>query len=112
MKFFAIDQAGNHERVRVYGPMIQQVQLALTGLTASTATFMAAATGGSGSYEYMFNLRDPQGRWSAVRFYSPEATWIWDKSGAPEGWYTVQVCARNRGASVECDRRRGLRRLH
>ena len=52
----------------------------------------------------MFNLRDPQGRWSLVRFYGPEGTWIWDKSSVAEGWYTVQVCVRTAGASVACDR--------
>ena len=91
VKFFSVDQVGNRERVRVYGPMVQQVQLVLTGMTGATATFIAAARAEAAATRYMFNLRDPQGRWSLVRFYGPDGTWIWDKSSVSEGRYTVQV---------------------
>ena len=45
VKFFGSRSIGNRERVRVYGPMVQQVQLVLTGMTGATATFVACRNG-------------------------------------------------------------------
>src|SRR5207248_2054712 len=58
VRFFAVDRIGNKERVKVYGPSVQQVRLQLASMTGTTAIFTATAVGGSGSYEYMFDMRD------------------------------------------------------
>jgi hypothetical protein len=66
-------------------------------------TFTAAATGGSGSYEYQFVRRDPQGVWTTVRAYSSAATWTWGTTGAATGTYSIQVWARNAGSTGTYD---------
>jgi hypothetical protein len=63
-------------------------------------TFNAAATGGSGTYEYYFAVRDPNtGAWSVGQAYSGTSRWIWDTTGLGTGVYTIQVWARNVGSS-------------
>ncbi len=103
MKFFAVDGLGNRENLRTYAAPVQQVQLQLVG-TNQTAVFAGTATGASGSYEYMFLLRDPSGNWWTTRHYQAANTWSFDKSSAPLGSYTVLVCARNQGTTGMCDR--------
>jgi hypothetical protein len=64
-------------------------------------TFTAAATGGSGSYEYKFWLKNPKtGLWSAVQAYSGNAVWQWNTSGADLGTYEIHVWARNAGSTA------------
>jgi hypothetical protein len=59
-------------------------------------TFTAAATGGSGIYEYYFTLRNPQtGRWSVGQAYSENPIWTWNTTGIDTGTYTLQVWASN-----------------
>src|SRR5439155_8794366 len=103
VKFFAVDRIGNKERVKVYGPPVQQVQLQLASMTGTTAIFTANAVGGSGSYEYMFDVRDTHGNWSLVQFYGTANTWTWNKSNVLAGSYTVRVWARNLGTTVGYD---------
>jgi hypothetical protein len=66
-------------------------------------TYTAAASGGSGSYEYMFLLRAPGGALSPVQAYSSTPTWNWNTSGAVVGTYQVVVRARNAGSTRSYD---------
>jgi hypothetical protein len=62
-------------------------------------TFSAAATGGSGNYEYYFTIRDPNtGTWSVGQAYSGNSIWTWDTTGLGIGAYTIQVWARSVGS--------------
>lgn len=62
-------------------------------------SFLASATGGSGSYEYRYWLKAPGGAWAVVRDYSPAATWDWNTTGLASGIYNVSVYIRNAGSS-------------
>ena len=104
VKFFAVDQLGNKENLRTYAPPVQQVQLQLVGATSGAAVFAGTASGASGSYEYMFQLRDPSGNWSIARYYQAQNAWSFDKSSAPPGSYLVVVCTRNLGSTGGCER--------
>jgi hypothetical protein len=73
--------------------------LATPATTGAAVTFAAAASGGSGNYEYMFLLRAPGGTLTPVRNYSTTATWIWNTSGLAVGTYQVVVRARNVGST-------------
>ena len=63
-------------------------------------TWTAAASGGSGTYEYQF-LVYSGGTWSLGRAYSATPTWNWDTSGLTNGTYVIAVWARNVGATVD-----------
>ncbi len=104
LKFFGVDAIGNTERVRIYGPEVRQVRLQLSSMTGTTATFSTTASGGSGSYEYKFLLRDTLNAWSTVQHYGGLSTWTWNKTNVAPGLYTVRVWVRNAGALVEYDR--------
>jgi len=66
-------------------------------------TFTAAASGGSGSYEYQYKVRNPAGVWSIGRSYAAAPSWLWNTSGLTAGVYKIEVWTRNAGslASVE-----------
>ncbi len=105
VKFFGVDQIGNRELERLYGAVpVQQLQLQLASLTATTATFAAIASGGTGSYEYRFELRNPAGNSAIMQFYGPSDVWSWNKSNAAPGAYAVRACVRNRGTMSGCER--------
>ena len=67
----------------------------------TTVTWTAAASGGSGPYEYQFWLYNGI-YWSIVKPYGAQNnnTWTWDTAGLAGGTYKVVVYARNVG-SVE-----------
>lgn len=66
-------------------------------------TFTAAATGGTGSYEYSFRYRNPMtGSWNVGQAYSSNPVWIWNTTVAG-GTYTIEVWARSAGSSVSYD---------
>jgi hypothetical protein len=59
-------------------------------------TFTAAATGGSGKYEYYFTYRNPNtGLWTAAQPYSSNPSWTWNTTGIDTGTYTIEVWARS-----------------
>jgi probable HAF family extracellular repeat protein len=62
-------------------------------------TFTAAASGGSGSYQYKYLLRAPGGTLVTVRDYASTATWKWTTTGLATGAYQVVVHARNAGST-------------
>jgi hypothetical protein len=68
-------------------------------LVGTPVTFTAAASGGSGSYEYMFLLRVPGGTLDMMQAYSATPTWAWNTSGAVAGTYQVVVRARSAGSA-------------
>jgi len=65
-------------------------------------TFIAAASGGSGSYEYKFWLNDGIS-WTVTQDYSTTPYWTWNTNGRAVGGYTVAVDARNAGSGVARD---------
>jgi len=58
-------------------------------------TFTAAASGGSGAFEYQFWLKDTAGTYTLVKPFSSSNSWIWLTSGAQSGTYSIAVQARN-----------------
>jgi len=66
----------------------------------TSVTFTAQGSGGTGSYEYKFWLRNPAGAWSVVRDYASANTWTWNTTGLPVGTYNVQAWARNTGSTA------------
>jgi len=63
-------------------------------------TFTAAASGGSGSYEYLYKVRNPAGVWSVTRTYSAEAAWTWNTAGLATGTYKIEVWTKNAGSNA------------
>jgi len=57
--------------------------------------FTAAASGGSGAFEYQFWLKDTAGAYTLVKPFSAANTWNWLTSGAASGTYTIAAQARN-----------------
>ena len=113
LKFFAIDLAGNREQVKCYSPTTGEVYLEPATAIAVTMdksspqiqgtiiTFTAAATGGSGSYEYAYYLRNPvTNTWSLVQAYSSNPAWIWNTAGIDTGTYAIQVLTRSAGSTA------------
>ncbi len=73
-------------------------------VVGKTISFTASASGGGGSYEYYFALRNPAtGTWSDAQAYSANGTWLWDTTGSAPCVYAVQVWARNAGTNVPYD---------
>ncbi len=69
-------------------------------LAGTTVQFTAGATGGSGTYEYEFNVRNTVGVWSVGRVYSTIATWSWNTTGLTPGTYAITVFVRNAGTTA------------
>jgi len=70
--------------------------------TGALITFSAAASGGSGSYEYYYTWKNPStGMWSVGHAYSGSAMWTWDTTGLGAGAYMIQVWARSEGSTAE-----------
>ncbi|MHB8773461.1 MAG: hypothetical protein ACYC7J_20920, partial [Syntrophales bacterium] len=74
----------------------------------TVVTFTAAASGGSGSYQYYFTYRTPAGSWVAARAYSSTPTWAWNTTGLATGVYTIQVWARNAGSAASYEAYKSL----
>jgi hypothetical protein len=70
--------------------------------------FTAAASGGSGSYQYYFTYRNPSGTWSVGQAYSATPTWTWNTTGLPIGVYSIQVWVRNAGSTASYEAYKGL----
>ena len=64
--------------------------------TVGTVRFTATATGGSGSYDYQFWVRDPSGNWAVVQLYGNGNTFDWAPPSA--GNWVVAVGAKNLGS--------------
>jgi hypothetical protein len=54
----------------------------------ASVTFTAAASGGSGNYQYKFLLRLPGGTLTTVRDYATAASWSWGTTGLSAGTLT------------------------
>jgi hypothetical protein len=74
---------------------------------AGTITFTANASGGSGTYEYKFWIKDNiTNTWSVVQAYSALNTWSWTPAAAAT--YTIQVHARNAGSASSMETNSGM----
>jgi hypothetical protein len=117
LKFFGIDTAGNRERVKYYDPATGywgyevdsppppagSVTLAPDKISpqtrGSSITFTAMAAGGSGDYEYMFEILDLNGIWRLPQTYNSLSSWRWNTSGIDTGTYYLMVVARSKGST-------------
>jgi hypothetical protein len=68
-------------------------------ITGTAVSFNAAASGGTGNYEYQFWLKDTSGAYTLVQPFSSSTTWNWSTFGLPAGAYTIAVQARSAGSS-------------
>ncbi len=64
-------------------------------------TFTATGSGGTGSYEYAFQILD--GTWKTAQAYSTSATWTWDTTGLPIASYSVRALIRNQGSGADSE---------
>jgi len=63
-------------------------------------TWYADATGGTGEYQYQFELNGPStSGWEVVQPFSPDSNWGWTTSGVDVGLNSVRVTVRNLGRS-------------
>jgi len=70
-------------------------------IPGASVLWTAAASGGTGSYEYKFWVKNPAGAWSVGKDYGiPGNTWTWDTTGLATGTYSVQVWARSAGSTA------------
>lgn len=113
--FDVSDQAGNHSIVSNASLTVDQMSATLTQdktspaqlTTVGTVTFTAEASGGSGTYEYQFYMKDSTtGMTSVVQPYSPLNTMTWTPDHA--GAYNVTVYARNAGSPMLHEVAKGL----
>ena len=75
----------------------------------TVVTFTAAATGGSGNYEYFYTMLDPvTGKWITGQAYSGNAVWTWNTAGANTGTYVIQVWARSVGSTASYEASKGV----
>ena len=73
----------------------------------SIVAFTGQVPGGSGSYEYEFWLRSPDGSWTVVQGYSSSSSWSWSTADYAPGSYNVQVWARRVGSTARYDAYKG-----
>ena len=66
----------------------------------TSVLWTAAASGGSGPYQYKFWLKSPGGAWTVARDYAAGNTWTWDTTGLATSTYQVQVWVRNAGSTA------------
>ena len=72
----------------------------------STITFTANATGGTGSYEYKFQVKDSSGIWTTMRDYSSDKAWVWTPGQA--GTFVIKVMARSAGSPASYEQFRTM----
>jgi len=77
-------------------------------LSGTAVTFDAAASGGSGNYQYQYWLKNTAGIFTLVKPYSATSTWSWDTTGLTTGAYRIVVQARNSGSTVSFDQERAM----
>ena len=68
-------------------------------LAGTAVSFNAAATGGSGNYEYQYWLRNTSGLFSLVQPFAASSTWNWNTTGLVAGSYSIAVQARSVGST-------------
>ncbi len=72
-------------------------------------TLTAAATGGSGTYEYRYCYWNPKTKtWSVAQLYSSNRSWTWNTAGIDTGTYEIQVWARNSGSRADYEAYRSV----
>jgi len=73
----------------------------------TTVTFTAQASGGSGTYEYRFWRKRPDGVWYVAQNYSSKSTFAWNTTGAA-GSNIISVHARSKGSTANYDVYKGM----
>jgi len=108
VKYFAVDTAGNQSSIKSYSGPVSSIAVtndfAPPQRPGATVTFLAAASGGSGNYEYYFVWWNPNtGKWTHGQDYSGNNGWVWDTTDLLDGNYLIQVWVRNAGTRVLYD---------
>jgi hypothetical protein len=76
--------------------------MATPQIMGQNVTFTGSATGGSGTYEYLFRLRDVSKNWATtVQPYSSDTTWTWNTGTYDTGDYKISVWVRNAGSQAD-----------
>jgi hypothetical protein len=71
-------------------------------IKGQNVTFTGSATGGSGTYEYLFRLKDvTKNRATTVQSHSPKTTWTWNTGIYDTGDYKISVWVRNAGSQAD-----------
>lgn len=71
-------------------------------VTGTAITFTATGSGGTGSYEYAFQVLN-NGVWETVQPYGSANTWAWDSTGKTPGTYTIKTLIRNAGSTADSE---------
>ncbi len=78
--------------------------LASPQVPGASVLFTAAASGGSGSYEYTFRLWSAATNlWTTVQPYGAANSWTWNSAGYALGTYSIAVWARSVGSALPYD---------
>jgi hypothetical protein len=85
---------------KVTGVSFSSISQASPCPVGTNVTFKASASGGSGSYQYQFLVKNPVSGWATTQAYSTNSSFLWNTSGLPTGTYYVQVMARNVGSTA------------
>ena len=67
-------------------------------IIGTLVSWVAAASGGTGTYEYQFQARVAGGTWVVPQTYTQTNHWTWDTIGSPAGGYEVKVNVRTVGS--------------
>ncbi|MHC1696861.1 MAG: hypothetical protein AB9919_02105 [Geobacteraceae bacterium] len=92
-------------QISMPGPVAPATGVLLTpGATSpqqvgTNVQFVAAASGGTGTYEYEFWLHDGTS-WSTAQAFSANNSWTWNTTGLTPQVYTIQVNARSAGSTA------------
>jgi hypothetical protein len=85
---------------KVTGVTFSSISQASPCPVGTSVTFKTSASGGSGSYQYQFLVKNPVSGWATTQAYSTNSSFIWNTSGLPTGTYYIQVMARNFGSTA------------
>jgi len=85
----------------VTGVTLTTSPVGTTAAVGDNVSFIAAASGGSGTYEYQFMAKfGTSGTFGIVRNYSTDNTWTWNSAGAPPTVWEFAVYARSVGSTA------------
>jgi hypothetical protein len=99
--------------VNVFSPVtavtVTSVSPASPKPVGTSVIFTASASGGSGTYQYQFMVKNPVTGWSIAQTYSTSSSFTWNTTGLPAGTYAIQVWARNSGSTASNEAWKGLK---
>jgi hypothetical protein len=75
----------------------------------TSVIFNASASGGSGSYQYQFLVKNSLTGWATAQAYSSNSSFTWNTAGLTAGTYNIQVWARNTGSTASYETYKGTK---